>query len=122
MGHIHLSAKERNMAISNKYHRVMIGLDPAALAKGIRKPVAVVVDVYEVLRAFEVHCPATAHALKKQLCPGQRGKGSKWLDLTEAVQSGERAVQLQETAELVEEAKALAFNPPKKAGSVVRSR
>lgn len=110
------------MAISNKYHRVMVGLDPAALAKGIRKPVAVVVDVYEVLRAFEVHCPATAHAVKKQLCPGQRGKGSKWMDLTEAVQSGERAVQLAETLDLVEDAKELAFSPAKKPGAAVRAR
>lgn len=106
------------MAISNKYHRIMIGLDPAALAKGERKQVAVVVDVYEVLRAFEVTCPATAHAVKKQLCPGKRGKGSRWMDLTEAVQSGERAVQLDESNELLEKAKELAFTPPKKAGAV----
>lgn len=108
------------MGISNKYHRVMIGLDPAALAKGERKPVAVVVDVYEVLRAFGVNCPATAHAVKKQLCPGQRGKGSKWMDLTEAVQSGERAIQLQETEELLENVQTMLFNPPKR-GQVVRA-
>ena len=52
------------------------------------------VDVYDVLVAFEVTCPATAHAIKKILCAGQRGHKSYTEDINEAVVSLERAKQL----------------------------
>lgn len=43
------------------------------------------VDVYGVLRAFGVSDPAVAHAVKKLLCAGLRGKGGERQDLSEAV-------------------------------------
>ena len=53
-----------------------------------------VVDVYDVLRAWDVHCPAIQHAIKKLLQPGQRGSKSAAQDLREAIGSIERAIQL----------------------------
>jgi CRISPR/Cas system CMR subunit Cmr4 (Cas7 group RAMP superfamily) len=53
------------------------------------------IDVYDVLVAFNVTNPATAHAIKKLLAPGQRGSKDAITDLMEAGQSIERAVQLE---------------------------
>jgi len=53
------------------------------------------VDVYDVLEAFEVTCPAQAHALKKLLVPGGRGKGDALADLVGAKAAINRAIQLQ---------------------------
>lgn len=50
-----------------------------------------VVDVYRVLDAFGVTCPATAHAIKKLLCAGIRGHKDMEQDLNEAAQSIEEA-------------------------------
>ena len=52
------------------------------------------VDVYDVLKAFNVTCPAIQHALKKLLCPGQRGAKDAMQDLIEARFSIDRAMQL----------------------------
>ena len=51
-------------------------------------------DVYTVLEAFEVVCPARQHAIKKLLCAGLRGKGSEMQDLSEARDAIERAIQM----------------------------
>jgi hypothetical protein len=58
-------------------------------------------DVYAVLEAFNVRCPAIQHALKKLLCAGLRGKGSTVADLREAGDSIARAVEMQEAREKV---------------------
>jgi len=60
------------------------------------------VDVYEVLEAFNVTCPARQHAIKKILCSGIRGKGDSIQDLTEAGASINRAIEL-ETRRLANE-------------------
>lgn len=52
------------------------------------------VDVYDVLAAFGVTCPAIQHAVKKLLCPGQRGVKDAMQDLIEARFSIDRAMQL----------------------------
>lgn len=52
------------------------------------------VDVYDVLKAFDVRCPATQHAIKKLLMPGGRGAKTARQDLEEAIQSIMRAVDL----------------------------
>jgi len=65
----------------NKYSR-LIGKDKA------------VVDVYDVLKAFNVVCPAIQHAVKKLLAPGQRGMKTVNQDLLEAQQSITRAIEL----------------------------
>lgn len=53
-------------------------------------------DVYEVIDAFNVTCPAISHAIKKLLCTGVRGKGTKLQDLKEAIDAMYRAVQKEE--------------------------
>lgn len=53
------------------------------------------VDVYAVLDAFNVTCPARQHAIKKLLCTGIRGKANDMQDLTEAQDAVARAIQLQ---------------------------
>lgn len=60
--------------------------------KKIRKET---IDVYDVLVAFGVACPATQHAIKKLLMPGQRGAKDSLQDLHEAKQSIDRAIQLE---------------------------
>lgn len=57
--------------------------------------VAVNVDVYCVLEAFAVTCPARAHAIKKLLCTGIRGKGDADQDLAEAIAACQRAADLE---------------------------
>ena len=53
------------------------------------------VDVYDVLMAFNVTNPATQHAIKKLLMPGNRGHKDKITDLKEAYQSIARAIELE---------------------------
>jgi len=64
---------------TNKYARTIHGVE---------------VDVYDVLVAWNVTCPATQHAIKKLLMPGQRGSKDKLQDLEEAGQAIERAIEL----------------------------
>lgn len=54
-----------------------------------------IVDVYDVLMAFNVTNPATQHAIKKLLMPGNRGNKDKLTDLKEAYQSIARAIELE---------------------------
>ena len=54
-----------------------------------------VVDVYDVLMVFNVTNPATQHAIKKLLMPGNRGHKDKQTDLKEAYQSIARAIELE---------------------------
>ncbi len=53
------------------------------------------VDVYATLKAFNVTCPARAHAIKKLLCAGEREKGSTLQDLTEARDAITRAIEIE---------------------------
>lgn len=57
------------------------------------------IDVYAVLKAFNVVCPARAHAIKKLLCCGNRGKGTEKQDLEGALAAINRAIDLQEEEE-----------------------
>lgn len=57
------------------------------------------IDVYSVLEAFKVTCPATSHAIKKLLCADIRGKGSKLDDLKGALAAVNRAIELQQQRE-----------------------
>jgi hypothetical protein len=56
----------------------------------------VVVDVYDVLKAFQVTDPALQHLIKKALCVGLRGHKSKSEDLQDILDSAARAVKLNE--------------------------
>lgn len=51
-------------------------------------------DVYAVIDAFNVTCPARQHAIKKLLCSGIRGKGDVIQDLSEARDAVDRAIQM----------------------------
>lgn len=75
------------MNSGNKYHRVVHDINTGHVAT---------VDVYAVIEAFRVTCPARQHAIKKLLCAGIRGKGNSIQDLTEAGESVARAVKLEE--------------------------
>tara|TARA_R110000822_G_scaffold155178_1_gene294980 strand:- start:1083 stop:1448 length:366 start_codon:yes stop_codon:yes gene_type:complete len=81
----------------NKYQRKLtnptyvqreVQCDPSDLA-AIDEDV--IIDVYDVLDAFDVSNPATAHAIKKLLCTGSRGSKDWETDLQEAIDSLERA-------------------------------
>jgi len=72
------------MSSGNKYHRTITGVDGRDC----------VVDVYAVLVAFDVQCPARQHALKKILCTGIRRKGDARQDLTESIDAIKRAIDL----------------------------
>jgi hypothetical protein len=63
------------------------------------RPAVIHVDVYAVLEAFDVQCPAIAHCIKKLLMPGQRGKGDIQADLKGAMAALNRAIELQDIRE-----------------------
>jgi len=72
---------------TNKYQReIRSAIDPSQ---------TIYVDVYSVLDAFNVTNPATQHAIKKLLCPGQRGVKSTMQDLQEASASLDRAIEIE---------------------------
>ena len=75
----------------NKYHRTITQTLP-----GDTHGLSVTVDVYDVLKAFGVTCPAAQHAVKKLLCAGLRGQKSAEQDIEEAASSCRRAIELLE--------------------------
>lgn len=54
----------------------------------------VTIDVYDVLEAFNVTCPALQHLIKKALCVGLRGHKSPERDLKDIVESANRALSM----------------------------
>jgi hypothetical protein len=63
----------------SKYHRIIKGVE---------------IDLYDVLKAYGVTCPALAHAIKKAMLPGARHAKSFEQDIDEAITSLERAKEL----------------------------
>jgi len=63
----------------NKYERTLYGIS---------------IDVYDVLKAFDVRCPALQHLIKKALCAGLRGHKDKSQDLQDILDSAKRAGEL----------------------------
>jgi len=55
----------------------------------------VIVDVYDVLDAFDVRCPALQHLTKKALNAGVRGHKDKLTDLDDIIDSAVRAKELE---------------------------
>lgn len=53
------------------------------------------IDVYDVLKAFNVVNPAIQHAIKKLLAGGQRGYKDVEQDYNEAIQSIKRGIELE---------------------------
>lgn len=68
----------------NKYQRVISNAYGGSM----------VVDVYDVLNAYQVTDPAIAHAIKKLLMPGQRGDKSTIVDLNESIQAISRSLDV----------------------------
>jgi len=58
---------------------------------------SITVDVYDVLKAFNVTCPALQHLIKKGLCAGLRGHKNINTDLREILISAKRAIELYHT-------------------------
>ena len=54
------------------------------------------VDVYDVLKAFDVRCGALQHLIKKALAAGQRGHKDLATDMDDIVASAIRARELAE--------------------------
>lgn len=52
------------------------------------------IDVYDILKAFSITCPARQHAIKKLLKTGERGYKDEAQDLEEAIKSIRRAIDL----------------------------
>ena len=69
------------------------------------------IDVYDVLNAFGVTCPAAQHAIKKLLMPGKRGHKSELGDLLEARASVDRAIDLAQERKTVSAASVEALVP-----------
>ncbi len=76
---IYITTPSKEDKPKNKYHRDLKG---------------VTVDVYDVLKAFEVTDPALQHLIKKALCAGLRGHKNKDQDLQDILDSAKRAVEL----------------------------
>lgn len=74
--------RDKSEPARSKYHREI-------------KP-GVWVDVYDVLRAFQVINPALQHLVKKALAAGQRGHKDRATDMAEIVQSAIRAQELEQ--------------------------
>ena len=79
----------------NKYHRLITG-NPFTGENPTLRLNGLIIDVYDVLKAFNVTNPATQHAIKKLLASGQRGYKDTQQDLDEAIQSIQRAKELEE--------------------------
>jgi len=77
----------------NKYHREVMSVTPGCRENA--DPARVTIDVYSVIEAFGVSCPATQHAIKKLLCAGVRGHKNTMTDLREAAAAIDRAIQLE---------------------------
>lgn len=73
----------------SKYQRDITGIN-----KSDGSITTVTVDVYDVLKAFGVTCPALQHLIKKALCAGIRGHKNTEEDLDNVLESARRAIEL----------------------------
>ena len=67
---------------------------PLVVTKYNRACKGITIDVYDVLKVFNVTCPAMQHAIKKMLCTGIRGHKGFSQDADEAIASINRAKEL----------------------------
>lgn len=74
----------------NKYHRNISATISGASPIGT----TITVDVYDVLKAFDVTDPALQHLIKKALCCGLRGHKDRAQDLQDILDSAQRAKEL----------------------------
>lgn len=70
--------------------------EPAQKANKYQRPCkGVMIDVYDVLQAWNVTNPALQHLIKKALCPGERGHKDRQEDLQDILDSAKRAIELE---------------------------
>ena len=79
----------------NKYTRTMKGID---------------CDVYDVLEAFNVSCPALQHLLKKALNAGLRGHKDTLQDLKDIKDSADRAYDMELERQRLADIKSIGFS------------
>lgn len=65
------------------------------MSKYTRTIKGVQIDVYDILKAWEVQNPALQHLIKKALQPGARGHKTLENDLTDILVSAHRAIELE---------------------------
>ncbi len=85
--------QQGNLVMADKHHtgnKYLRTIYP----RGEGQPITV--DVYCVLKAFNVTNPGLQHAIKKLLCGGLRGKASFLQDLSESIDAIERAKELEQ--------------------------
>lgn len=73
----------------------------------------ITVDIYCVIDAWAIKCPAQQHAIKKLLQPGERGKGDLIADLKGAMAALNRALDFAERDLELEKLTKMADNCPK---------
>ncbi len=76
------------------------------------------IDVYAVLRAFEVTHPCLQHALKKLLVAGKRGSKSFQQDVQEAIDTLERGLEMERQAQKPHRPAGLVVEHSPAAGSI----
>lgn len=86
------------MKTNDKYDRELI---PAKLIDGEQQP-SVIVDVYDIERAFDPKSPALRHALKKILCAGNRGHKNLKEDLEDIMTAVAKELMFLERNDLVD--------------------
>ena len=52
-------------------------------------------DIYRILKLYEVNDPCLQHAIKKLLCAGKRGVKNQTQDINEAILSLKRLLEMQ---------------------------
>lgn len=52
-------------------------------------------DIYRILKLYEVNDPCLQHAIKKLLCAGKRGVKNQTQDVNEAILSLQRLLEMQ---------------------------
>lgn len=78
-----------------KYQRLIRGKDIDGHVASI------VVDVYDVLTAWETTNPALQHLIKKALQPGERGHKGLVEDLKDIIASAQRALEIEQSKEVL---------------------
>lgn len=79
----------------NKYQKVIYGKDENG------NVVKCIVDVYDVLEAWKTTNPALQHLIKKALQPGERGHKSLVEDLKDIIASAQRALEIEQSKEVL---------------------
>ena len=78
----------------NKYQRKIQGAIEDIERKDRQMSGVMLIDVYDVLKAFEVTNPALQHLIKKALCAGLRGHKNIEQDMQDIIDSAIRAKEL----------------------------